>query len=888
MSEQKLVPGTNVYSLIEKDMQDSYLRYSMSVIVSRALPDVRDGLKPVHRRVLFGMHDLGVYPGKAYKKSARIVGDVIGKYHPHGDIAVYDTLVRMAQDFSLRYPLVDGQGNFGSIDGDSAAAMRYTEARMTRFGEMMLEDLDKDTVDFGLNYDDSLKEPLVIPSSFPNLIVNGSTGIAVGMATSMAPHNLREVTQAIHAVAKNPEIADEELLAFVTGPDFPTGGIICGRAGIRDAYLTGRGKVRVRARVHTEEASKGRERIVITEIPYMVNKAKLVEKIADLVKEKKVEGISDIRDESDRSGMRVVLELRKDAIAEVILNNLYKYTQLQDTFGIYNLALVNKQPTLLTLKKLIELYLEHRIEVIRRRTEFELKKAKARMHILEGLRIAQQNIDEVVRIIRASQDTDIAKKSLIERFDLSEIQAQSIVDMRLRQLTNLEIDKIENEYQELVITAADLEDILAKRERQLEIILNRLDEINDKFGDERRTSIEEDAEDFEYEDLIPEEEQVITLSHEGYVRRLPIDTFKAQNRGGKGIIGAGLKDEDFVEQIFTASTHSYLLIFTNKGRVHWTKVYRLPEGSRSGKGRPIVNFIELVEDETVSAIVPVRNFEDHFYLIFATKNGVVNKMKLELFSNVRRKGVNAITLDENDELVKVRLVELLTEDSEEDNTDESNTEDVVEEVVEEEGDEELVEDIDSTPIANDLIMISTRLGQSITFPMTRLRAMGRGTRGVRGISLAESDEVISLLWLKPGSKVLTITENGYGKRSLPSTYRVTHRGGKGVRNLNVTDKTGNAVFVESVADDYDLMISSRDGQVIRIQADSIRVTGRFSQGVKAITLREGDLVQDAAALPRVEDDQETLQTSELTDTETQEIPENPAPSESDTSTDSEN
>lgn len=874
MSDQKLVPGSHVYSLIEKDMQDSYLRYSMSVIVARALPDVRDGLKPVHRRVLFAMHDLSLYPGKPYKKSARIVGDVIGKYHPHGDSAVYETLVRMAQDFSLRYPLVDGQGNFGSIDGDSAAAMRYTEARMTRFGEMMLEHLEKETVDYGPNYDDSLKEPLVIPSSFPNLMVNGSTGIAVGMATSMAPHNLREITSAIHAVCENPDITGEELLKYVSGPDFPTGGIICGRSGIRDAYLTGRGKVRVRARVHTEEDARGRTRIIITEIPYMVNKANLVEKIADLVRDKRVEGISDIRDESDRSGMRVVIELKRDGVSEVILNNLYKYTQLQDTFSIYNLALVNRtQPTLLTLKDLINAFVEHRIEVIRRRTEFDLKKAKARMHILEGLRIAQQNIDEVVKIIRGSKDTESAKQALIDRFGLSDIQSQSIVDMRLKQLTNLEIDKIETEYQELVLTIADLEDILAKRERQLKIILDRLDEINDKFGDERRTAIEDAAEDFDYEDLITEEEQVITLSREGYIRRLPIDTFKAQNRGGKGIIGAGLKDEDFVEQIFTASTHSYLLIFTNKGRVHWTKVYRLPEGSRSGKGRPVVNFIELTEGEVVSAVVPVRKFGGDFCLVFATKRGVINKMDLKHFSRPRKAGVNAITLDEDDELVKVRLVNLGQADPSKESPDDIDGDEPLDldenEIIEME-----VEGVDgddttlgeAAPISKNLLMIATRGGQAITFPISSLRAMGRGTHGVRGINLAEGDEVISLLWLKPNTKILTISEKGFGKRSEPGAYRITRRGGKGVRNLNITEKTGPAVFVESVVDDYDLIITSRDGQVIRISVDSIRVTGRASQGVKAFSLRDGDMVQDAAALPSLEDiEQDSVEAKETFD-----------------------
>ncbi len=856
MSEIKLTPGTNVSTLIEKDMQDCYLRYSMSVIVARALPDVRDGFKPVHRRVLYGMYDLGVFPGKPYKKSARIVGDVIGKYHPHGDTAVYETMVRMAQSFSLRYPLVDGQGNFGSVDGDSAAAMRYTEARLTRFGEMMLEDLDKETVNFGPNYDESMKEPLVLPSAFPNLLVNGSSGIAVGMATSMAPHNLREITRAIHAYCENNDITGEELLQYVTGPDFPTGGIICGRSGIREAYLTGHGKVRVRAKVDTEIDAKGKSRIIVTEIPYMVNKANLIEKIADLVRDKKVEGISDLRDESDRTGMRIVIELKRDAISEVILNNLYKFTQLQDTFSIYNLALVNRtQPTLLPLKDLIRHYVDHRLDVILRRTEFDLRKAQARMHILEGLRIAQQNIDEVVAIIKGAKSTDDAKSKLMERFSLSDIQAQSIVDMRLKQLTGLEIEKIENEYQELKLTIADLEDIIASRERRIAIVLQRLDEIADKFGDDRRTAIEDAAEDFDYEDLIAEEEQVITLSREGYVRRLPIDTFKAQNRGGKGIIGAGLKDEDNIESIFTASTHSFLLVFTNKGRVHWTKVYRLPEGARNGKGRPMVNFVELTEGEKVSAIVPVRKFAENFYLIFATCKGVINKMELSLFAHPRRAGVNAITLDEGDELVKVILMAG------------SRTEEASSEVIDDLAETEVVDVVDSDAeieneentesaslvVPDNLLMLATRSGQAVTFPVSCFRKMGRGTHGVRGINLSEGDEVIALLHLKPGTKVLTISENGYGKRSEPGTYRVTRRGSKGVRNLNITEKTGSVVFVESVIDDYDLIITSKGGQVIRISADSIRITGRVSQGVKAIDLRDGDSVQDAVALPSMDD-----------------------------------
>ena len=852
MSEE-LVPGTQFKSLIEQDMQDSYLRYSMSVIVARALPDARDGFKPVHRRVMFSMHKLGVVPNKSTVKSARIVGDVIGKYHPHGDSAVYETLVRMAQDFSLRYPLVFGQGNFGNIDGDSAAAMRYTEAKMNNVGALMLEDLEKDTVDMGPNFDESLEEPLVLPSVLPNMLVNGTTGIAVGMATSMAPHNLREIANAIHAVAVNPEITGEELLQYVSGPDFPTGAIICGRAGIRDAYLTGHGRVRVRARTDIEIDSKGKPRIIVTEIPYMVNKSELCKKIADLVREKRIDGITDIRDESAKD-IRIVIELRRDAVGEVVLNNLYKYTQLQTTFSIYNLALVNNLPKLLTLKDLIQIYIDHRMDVVTRATQFDLNKAKARLHIIEGLRIATQNIDEVVQIIKSSKTTEIAKQSLQDRFSLDEIQSQAIVDMRLSQLTGLNLEKLEAEYNELIATVADLEDILAKRERRIAIILKRLDEVVDKFGDERRTTIGESVDDSDYEDLIAEEEQVITLSKEGYIKRLPIDTFKTQSRGGKGIIGAGLKEEDDVDQIFTASTHSYLLVFTNKGRAYWTKVYRLPEGTRNGKGRPIVNFVGLTEGEKVQAIVPVRKFGGYFCLVFATKKGIINKMDLTLFSRPRKAGVNAITLDEDDELVKVLLVGMSEEEykaslNANEGDEPANESDAAEEA--EVADEDAP--VEGRPIANDLLMLATRNGQAVTFPITCFRPMGRGTHGVRGIKLGKDDEVISLLWLKTGNKVLTITEKGYGKRSEPSDYRITKRGSKGVKNLNVTDKVGPAVFVDSVADDYDLIITSKEGQVIRIKADSIRLTGRNAQGVKAISLRDGDMVQDATALPSVED-----------------------------------
>lgn len=854
MSEE-MVPGSQFKSLIEQDMQDCYLRYSMSVIVARALPDARDGFKPVHRRVMYSMHKLGVVPNKGTVKSARIVGDVIGKYHPHGDSAVYETLARMAQDFSLRYPLVFGQGNFGSIDGDSPAAMRYTEAKMNNLGALMLEDLEKDTVDMGPNYDESLEEPLVLPSALPNMIVNGTSGIAVGMATNMAPHNLREVGAAIHALANNPELPDEDLMEFIKGPDFPTGAVICGRAGIRDAYLTGHGRVRVRAKTEIETDSKGKPRIIVTEIPYMVNKAELCKKIADLVREKRVDGITDIRDESSRD-IRIVIELRRDAVGEVVLNNLYKYTQLQTTFSIYNLALINNLPKVLTMKELLQVYIDHRLDVITRSTQFDLKKAEARLHIIEGLRIATQNIDEVVQIIKASKTTDIAKQSLQDRFGLDDIQSQAIVDMRLGQLTGLNLEKLEAEYNELVATVADLKDILEKRERRIAIMLERLDAVVAKYGDDRRTTIGEAIDDSDEEDLIAEEEQVITLSKEGYIKRLPIDTFKAQSRGGKGIIGAGLKDEDNVEQIFTASTHSYLLVFTNKGRAYWTKVYRLPEGTRNGKGRPIVNFVGLTEGERVQAIVPVRKFGGYFCLVFATKKGIINKMDLKLFSRPRKAGVNAISLDEDDELVKVLLVGMSEEEYKaslnagegEDSSADADVNDAAE--TEGDADDQVAENM---PIPNDLLMLATRNGQAVTFPITCFRPMGRGTHGVRGIRLAQGDEVISLLWLKSGNKVLTITEKGYGKRSEPATYRVTKRGSKGVKNLNVTDKIGPAVFVDSVADDYDLIITTKEGQVIRIKVDSIRLTGRNAQGVKAISLREGDMVQDATALPSVED-----------------------------------
>ncbi|MGL1901684.1 MAG: DNA gyrase subunit A [Fibrobacterales bacterium] len=806
MSEEKVPIVTKAH--IEDEMKDSYLRYSMSVIVSRALPDVRDGLKPVHRRVLFGMHDLGVYPGKPYKKSARIVGDVIGKYHPHGDTAVYDTLVRMAQDFSLRYPLVDGQGNFGSIDGDSPAAMRYTEARMQKFGELMLGDLEKDTVDYVPNYDDSESEPSVLPSAFPNLLVNGSTGIAVGMATSMPPHNLREIVKAIHKVIENRDIPVEDLLEYVSGPDFPTGAIIYGRAGIRSAFLTGRGKVRVRARHHMETTATKRERIIVTEIPYQVNKSNLIEKMAGLVREKKVEGISDLRDESDRHGIRMVIELKKDAISDVVLANLYKYTQLQDTFSIYNLALVDRQPKVLNLKEMITHFIDHRHNILVRKTQFELKKAKDRAHILEGLRIAQDNIDEVVRVIRGSDNSEAARNRLIERFNLSEIQAKAIVDMRLGQLTKLDINKIENEYNELLTRIADFEDILSNHERRMKIIGDDLQVLTDKFGDERRTSIEEATDDIDIEDLIPNDPMVITMSDTGYVKRIPVDTYKSQHRGGKGITGSGLKDEDHIKSLFVANNHNYLLAFTNLGRVHWLKVYHIPEASRTAKGKAIINMIGLQEGETVAEIVKVEDFDVKQSIVLVTKNGTINKMDINLFSRPRKGGIHAIALDTGDVLVEALLAQ-----------EESN------------------------------LLIGTRKGKSICFPPSAFRSMGRGTRGVRGMKLDAEDYVIGMVVLRVGTNVLTVTEKGFGKRTNPGEYRVTNRGGKGIKNLKVTEKNGDAVAILAVEDDSDIIITTKKGIVIRLSVSSVRLIGRDSQGVRVIRLKDDDEVMDIASLP---------------------------------------
>ncbi len=847
ISPVPLPGGTNagrvVDAFIEDEMKSSYLRYSMSVIVSRALPDVRDGLKPVHRRVLYGMDTMSLYNDKPYKKSATIVGEVMGKYHPHGDASIYDTLVRLAQDFSMRYPLVDGQGNFGSIDGDKAAAMRYTEARMDKIAELVLQDMDKETVDYVPNYDESLKEPTVLPSAFPNLLVNGSTGIAVGMATNMAPHNLREIVNACVAMIRNPEITAEEMLTYVSGPDFPTGGIIHGRSGIREAYLTGRGRVVVRARCEIETMANGRNRIVITEIPYQVNKTTLLEKMAALVRDKEVEGISDLRDESDRNGMSIIIELKKDAFAEVVLNTLYKHTQLQDTFGINNLALVEGRPRTLGLRDLVYYFLKHRHDVIERRTRFDLRKASDRAHILEGLRIALDHIDAIVALIRASADTAAARAGLMEQFSLTEKQADAILEMRLQRLTGLERDKIENEYQELLKTIADLNDILANRDRRMAIIETELTEIAAKHGDERRTAIVDHADDIDALDLIANEPMVITVSHQGYIKRTGTDAYKLQGRGGRGISATGLKDEDFVEHLFVAWTHGYILVFTNLGRCHWLRVHHIPEAARTAKGKALINLIQLQPDEKVSAFVPVRGFDDPRALVFATERGVINKIALESFSRPRSAGINAVELNEGDRLISVALAS-----------------------------------------ADDHVMIGTQLGQANRFPMDKFRTMGRGTRGVRGINLAENDAVIGMVLVDStlvmdvpedaddsveaevtqttSFTVLTITENGLGKRTNPAAYRITGRGGKGVRNFRINEKTGPAVCLANVRDDQEILVITRSGIIIRLEAADIRLTGRDTQGVRVIRLDEGDAVMGVTIVEKDDVDPSRLESDE--------------------------
>ncbi|MBM7572510.1 DNA gyrase subunit A [Aquibacillus albus] len=802
---------------IGSEMRTSFLDYAMSVIVSRALPDVRDGLKPVHRRILYAMNDLGMHSDKAYKKSARIVGDVIGKYHPHGDSAVYEAMVRMAQDFSYRYMLVDGHGNFGSVDGDPAAAMRYTEARMSKISMELLRDINKDTIDYMDNYDGSEREPKVLPSRFPNLLVNGASGIAVGMATNIPPHHLGETIDAVLAISKNPDITIDELMEdYIYGPDFPTAGQILGRSGIRKAFQTGKGSITIRAKVEIEEQANGKSTILVTELPYQVNKAKLVEKIADLARDKRLEGITDLRDESDRNGMRVVIELRRDVNANVVLNNLYKQTALQTSFGINMLALVDGQPKVLNLKQCLQEYLEHQKVVIKRRTAYELRKAEARAHILEGLRIALDHIDEIITLIRQSKTTDIAREGLMTRFELSEKQAQAILDMRLQRLTGLEREKIEEEYQDLLKLIAELKAILADEEKVLEIIREELTEIKERFNDERRTEIVLGGTDFfEDEDLIPEEKIVITLTHQGYIKRLPSSTYRTQRRGGRGVQGMGTNEDDFVEHLVSSSTHDTILFFTNKGKVYKAKGYEVPEFSRTAKGIPIINLLEIEKEEWINAVITVNEFVDDWYLFFTTKQGISKRTTLSQFANIRKGGLIALNLREEDELISVRLTD-----------------------------------------GNKHIMIGTQNGYLIRFPEEQIRSMGRTAAGVKGISLRGDDRVVSMEIIEDGLQVLNVTENGYGKRTPAKEYRITNRGGKGIFTSNVTDKTGKIVTVKAVTGDEDIMIITVSGVLIRMPVEGISVTGRNTQGVRLIRLQEEEKVATVARIDTDEDDEE--------------------------------
>ena len=809
-------------------MKSAYIDYSMSVIVSRALPDVRDGFKPVHRRVLYGMQDLGVYSNKAHKKSARIVGEVLGKYHPHGDSSVYDTMVRMAQPWSLRYPLVDGQGNFGSVDGDSPAAMRYTEARLRKIAEEMLDDLEKETVDFRPNFDDSLTEPSVLPTKIPNLLINGASGIAVGMATNMAPHNLSEVIDGIIAMVDDKDIEIEELLKYVKAPDFPTGGIIYGYEGVRDALLTGRGRIVIRGKAEIEEVN-GREQIIVTEIPYQVNKAEMIKKIADLVNDKKIEGISDLRDESDRNGMRIVFEIKRDAIANVVLNKLYKFTALQTSFSVNNICLVDGRPRLLNLRDIIEQFILFRHEVVIRRTTFDLRKAEERAHILEGLIIASDNIDEVIEIIKTSDSPDHARERLSERFGLSEIQTRAIVDMRLRHLTGLEQDKLRAEFDELMKLITDLKDILANESRRMQIIKDELIDVKAKYGDERRSSIEYSASEMRMEDLIADEEVVITISHAGYIKRTNLAEYKVQNRGGMGSKGSTTRDKDFLEHLFVATNHNYLLIFTEKGRCFWMRVYEIPEGNKLSKGRAIQNLINIPQDDNVKAYVKVQDLMDKEYtsnnfIIMCTKLGVIKKTSLEAYSRPRANGINAITIRDNDVLLEARL----------------------------------------TNGTNEIVM-ATNSGRAIRFNESKVRPMGRNASGVRGVTLiSETDEVIGMICVEDiFSTILVVSEKGYGKRTYLNdpedkepVYRITNRGGKGVKTLNVTEKTGKLLSIQNVFDEDDLMIITKAGVTIRMHIDTLRTMGRAAQGVRLITLKNNAEIAAIARVPRSEDEDE--------------------------------
>ena len=796
----------NQIHTIESEMKRAFIDYSMSVIMSRALPDVRDGLKPVHRRILYAMNDMGLTHDKPYKKSARVVGEVLGKYHPHGDQAVYDTLVRMAQDFSLRYPLIDGQGNFGSVDGDSAAAMRYTEARMSKIAKLMLEDIDKDTVEWRDNFDGTLKEPSVLPAKLPNLLINGSSGIAVGMATNMPPHNISEVIDGIIAVIDNPEISITELMNIIQGPDFPTGGIIYGKGGILSAYTSGKGLLRVRAKTHIE--GEDRKKIVVTELPYQVNKANLLVNIANLVKNKKIEGISDLRDESDREGMRIVIELKRDAIEDVVLNQLFSHTDMQSTFGILNLAIVNGEPRVLNLKELIENYILHRIEVITRRTTYDLNKAKEKIHILEGFMIALKNIDEVIKIIRSSKTVDEAKTRLIERFEFSDKQVKAILDMKLQKLTGLEIEGVEKDYNETKKLIQQLEELLGNRENILNEIKKELLEIKEKFGDERRTDIVEGEIDIEIEDLIPVQDVVVTITDSGYIKRIPCETYRTQRRGGKGLIGMETKEEDIVVDSFITSTHDYIMFFTNHGKAFWLKGYRIPEGGRHSKGKAIINLLpRLEEGEYVETAIPIHEFDDEHYLVFATRKGIIKKTVLSAYSNIRVNGVRAIKLDEDDELISTKLSD-----------------------------------------GKQTIMIATANGQACRFHESEVRPMGRVTRGVIGIRLGKDDKAVSMAIVSEEGTLLTITENGYGKRSPISEYRKTHRGSKGVRTIITNERNGKVIWVKEVTDDDEIMVTSREGMIVRIPVKDIRIQGRNTMGVRIMKLNEGDKVVSVAKI----------------------------------------
>jgi DNA gyrase subunit A len=807
-------PKNDYVRTIESEMKRAFIDYSMSVIVSRALPDVRDGLKPVHRRILFAMNDMGLTHDKAYKKSARVVGEVLGKYHPHGDQAVYDSMVRMAQEFSLRYPLVDGQGNFGSVDGDSAAAMRYTEARMDRLAKLMLEDIEKDTVDWADNFDGTLKEPMMLPAKIPQLLINGSSGIAVGMATNMAPHNLSEVIDGVIKVIDNPDVGTIDLMNVIQGPDFPTGGIIYGKGGILQAYSEGKGLIRVRAKTHIEE--KERKSIIVTELPYQVNKANLLKNIALLVKEKKIEGISDLRDESDREGMRVVIDLKRDAIEDVVLSLLFKHTDMQTTFGISNIAIVDGEPKTLNLKEIIQHFIDYRVEVIERKTTFNLNKAKEKLHILEGFMIALKNIDEVIKIIRASKTVDEAKQRLMERFDFSEVQVKAILDMRLQKLTGMEIESVEKEYHETIEYIKNLEWLLSEKQHILDEIKNELVEIKEKFGDDRRTEIVEGEIDIDMEDLIPVQDVVITITDSGYIKRLPCETYRCQRRGGKGLVGMQTKDDDVVVDLFITSSHDYIMFFTNKGRAYWLKGYLIPEGGRHAKGKAIINLLPRLEDgEFVETAIPIHEFDENHYLVFSTRKGIIKKTVLSDYSHIRVNGVRAIKLDEDDELISTRLSD-----------------------------------------GNQMIMLATANGQAVRFDEKEVRPMGRVTRGVIGVRLRKDDKVVSMAIVAEEGNLLTITENGFGKRSPISEYRKTHRGGMGVRTIITNERNGKVIWVKEVEDTDEIMLTSREGMIVRIPVDGIRVQGRNTMGVRVMRLNEDDYVVSVAKVMESEDEED--------------------------------